>query len=197
MDDHGLWPLFMIIAFILEITTVLVMFSVESSTLLAKSWTIPDTVTWCQPQSIPTWLPYFGLTILLFETTLSFFALLRTYQRFRDTGDLPMTSKNLFSLLLRDSNMYYLGIVIVYAVNVTYWITDMIRYMDVTAGPAVVLPSVLGSHLMLNVRLAYYGSLESPPTNFESQYLNMPNVSTATESVELVDCSHRASVLPL
>lgn len=70
------------------------------------------TLSRCRILYLPSWILYFAVVILIFEAGLSFLAMFKTYERFRDTGTISFSPDNLVDLLLRDSNFYYLGSVL-------------------------------------------------------------------------------------
>jgi len=174
----------MVTAFILEIITVTILLVMASVELTAMPEAVYETLTWCKPMDLPPWLIYFGVAVLIFETILSLLALFKTYQRVREVGSFPFTPTDLLDLLLRDSNLYYVGILTVYSVNVSLWSNHMEIHLDLAAGFTVAIPAVLASRIMLNVRLAHYGSRMLSVLSPSDVSIDMPEFN-GHESIEL------------
>ncbi|KAJ7152723.1 hypothetical protein C8R43DRAFT_950723 [Mycena crocata] len=117
----------------------------------------------CKITDVPPWLWVFWVAVTSFELLLCILAIYKGYERLPVLGHSPHRQV-LQDILVRDSVLYYLGIQIVYIVNLIFWIKDTVKHksnpqesifsvlMSTQKALTVALPSVLGSRLMINVR---------------------------------------------
>ncbi|KAJ7351383.1 hypothetical protein DFH08DRAFT_957700 [Mycena albidolilacea] len=140
-------------AFAVEILAVIGMFGVGSNHIEAVAEAVGNMVR-CKATVVPSWLWLLWIPATSFELLLCVLAVYKGYQRFRTIGH-----QVLHDILVRDSVMYYLAIQCVYIYNLIYWVNDAKTSLEVLTALAIALPSVMGSRLMINVRLALI-----PPT---------------------------------
>ncbi|KAJ7910846.1 hypothetical protein B0H13DRAFT_2011099 [Mycena leptocephala] len=159
-------------AFAVEILAVIGMFGVGSNHIEAVAEAVGNIVR-CKATVIPSWLWLLWIPATSFELLLCVLAVYKGYQRFRTIGH-----QVLHDILVRDSVMYYLAIQCVYICNLIYWVNDAKTSLEVLTALAIALPSVMGSRLMINVRLALI-----PPTTLPSSSeislgeMSLPNSS--------------------
>ncbi|KAJ6527425.1 hypothetical protein B0H19DRAFT_1275233 [Mycena capillaripes] len=135
-------------AFAVEILAVIGMFAVGSNHIEAVAEAVGNMVR-CKATVVPSWLWLLWIPATSFELLLCVLAVYKGYQRFRSIGH-----QVLHDILVRDSIIYYLAIQCVYILNLIYWVNDARTSLEVLTALAIAPPSVMGSRLMINVRLA-------------------------------------------
>jgi len=69
---------------------------------------------------------------------------------------LHIVGRTLVTVILRDSVMYFAAIVATDLLCTVVWLKRSAVLFQTIVGPGLAVPSVLGSHLLLNLRGAYY-----------------------------------------
>ncbi|TDL13958.1 hypothetical protein BD410DRAFT_306564 [Rickenella mellea] len=87
-----------------------------------------------------------------FELILIGMLVVRAYSIYRDAMRRESMCAGLASVLSRDSITYFVVILAVYVVNSMIWTFASPQYFQLGVGFGIVLPCVLGSRLLLNLR---------------------------------------------
>ncbi|KAG8836182.1 hypothetical protein FRC17_009525 [Serendipita sp. 399] len=119
----------------------------------------------CVPFNIPSyffafWLPPLGYEFIVFVLAAS-----KGYQTMRlvfNQFTFKTTGSRLIEVMIRDSLWYFLLIFVCDMVCSLIWLKGPDSLLQAVAGFGLVIPSVAGSHLLLNLRDAYY----RPTTTF-------------------------------
>jgi len=122
------------------------------SKITVRSHLIPG-FPFCTPLSFPTYLYAFWIPILAFESLLCGMALFRGFQAFRYRQSVFHAGRQLVTLLLRDSIVYYLVVFVTYLVTLLLWSTSQPGLIEIPVGFAVAMSCIMGNRLILNVRL--------------------------------------------
>ncbi|KAH7914575.1 hypothetical protein BJ138DRAFT_1143751 [Hygrophoropsis aurantiaca] len=113
--------------------------------------------------TLPSYFAAYWIPILAFESTLLILMLVKGWQNFRQqnvTVMSGMTVESLGNLLVRDSIINFIVINATYLTNavVWYWGPELSTLIEAAAPWGVVLPPLMASKLLLNLRDAFYRS---------------------------------------
>ncbi|KAH7906089.1 hypothetical protein BJ138DRAFT_672799 [Hygrophoropsis aurantiaca] len=106
------------------------------------------------PYSAACWIP-----VLAFEITLLALMLVKGWQNFRRenvTAVSGMTGKSLANLTVRDSMTYFVIINAAYVATAAVWYRKPPALMEAMTSWIIVLPPLMASKLLLNLRDAFY-----------------------------------------
>ncbi|KAH7905584.1 hypothetical protein BJ138DRAFT_1164485 [Hygrophoropsis aurantiaca] len=111
--------------------------------------------------------PYFAacwIPVLAFEITLLALMLVKGWQNFRRqnvTAVSGMTGKSLANLIVRDSMTYFVIINAAYVATATVWYRKPPIVMETATPWIIILPPLMASRLLLNLRDALYRGRQS------------------------------------
>jgi len=109
-------------------------------------------LNFCMPFDVPRYLYAYWIPIITFESLLCGMAILRGVKAFRQHQSSFASGKQLITILLRDSVIYFLIIFFTYLVNLLLWATGLFGLIEVPVGFTMAMSCVMGSRLVLNVR---------------------------------------------
>jgi hypothetical protein len=110
-----------------------------------------EDVSNCRALNVPSWLWSFWVVFLVFECLLCYLAVSKVYERIQPQS--PYARGSLRNVLLRDSALYYIScvllfadlrvsmsqlrnrIVVIYSINLFFWIRDLVEIILVTSIP--------------------------------------------------------------
>jgi len=125
-------------------------------TVLAKikatAFTLTPNLIICAASHIPHHFFAFWIPMLAFETLLCGLALYRGYETFQSSGSRFRTGRQLVSILIRDSILYFLVMFATYLTNLLVWIVASQNLLEIPVGFSVALSCVMGNRIVLNVR---------------------------------------------
>jgi len=113
---------------------------------------------------MPSYFAAYWIPILAFETTLFILTLLKGWQNFRKeriSTRSGMSGRSLINLLVRDSIIYFFIIDVVYLANAVIWYWAPPTLIEASSCFGIVLPSMMASKLLLNLRDVYYNSKQT------------------------------------
>jgi len=103
----------------------------------------------CAPTNIPEWCWAYWIPTVVFESTLFLLALYKTVQE--ANGSMTRPSR-LMVVLLRDSVMYFGGVMIWSLANFVAWYVDPLALYGMFVGCHICFQSILGCRMLLNIR---------------------------------------------
>ncbi|KAH7925395.1 hypothetical protein BV22DRAFT_1034071 [Leucogyrophana mollusca] len=109
--------------------------------------------------TLPPYFAAYWLPILAFEITLLALMLIKGWHNFRQqnvTVVSGMTGQRLGNLLVRDSIIYFVVINAAYIANAVVWYWEPSTLVEAASAYGVLLPPLMASKLLLNLRDAFY-----------------------------------------
>ncbi|KAF5350759.1 hypothetical protein D9758_010346 [Tetrapyrgos nigripes] len=169
---------FLIATFLLQVVGVVIIFTigalVESETLMIEMVQGHNSDnTRCKVVHVPNLMCFFWVTLACHECLLGALVISKGVQHAKQLSYSGSFRKlrggeGLHEILIRDSVVYYVGIILIYTINLILWIQEITDAFDLATSLAVVYPSLMGSHLMFNIRRVHQkslmGSLVSSPS---------------------------------
>ncbi|KAG8839540.1 hypothetical protein FRC18_010319 [Serendipita sp. 400] len=145
----------------------------------------------CVPFNIPPYFFAFWLPPLGYEFVVFVLAASKGYQTLRlafKQFEFKTTGSRLIEVMIRDSLWYFLIIFICDMVCSLIWLKGPDSLLQAVAGFGLVIPSVAGSHLLLNLRDAYYNQTASLLTNtITNNNQRTTNVTIGGTNVKFLD----------
>jgi len=143
----------------------------------------------CAPLNIPTWCWVYWLPSVIFESILFLLALWKTILEARVKAS---RASPLMHVLLRDSVIYFGGIVIWSILNLGAWYINPLPLYGLFVGCHIGFQSILGARLLLNIRetaavtSAYVASEDVPTIKFQPGHHKTLSVSTTSTTSTMV-----------
>ncbi|KAF8885361.1 major facilitator superfamily-domain-containing protein [Infundibulicybe gibba] len=142
----------MIVSFVLASATSATVMGKVLFGITAVAHPLPG-VTFCTPIGVPHWFYAFWIPMLASECLLCGLALVRGFCTFRESGGSVFTSgKDLISILIRDSVLYFLVIFATYFTNMLIWIFARQTLLEIPIGFSVAMSCVLANRVVFNIR---------------------------------------------
>lgn len=158
---------------------------------------------WCVPLKHPQGLFLLWVIALVFESLLGVLAIgkgckrLRLSARFpwrasasKQRSGAPRASRRLYDVLLRDSVVYFVAVGGIYIANLVLWSVLPVQALDMLTPYAIALPSVLGTHMMINVRNAHYKPLRHSLLSPSDLSLHIPETDAPEEQESVTVSGH-------
>ncbi|KIM38010.1 hypothetical protein M413DRAFT_448053 [Hebeloma cylindrosporum] len=141
----------MLTSFVLCSTlSAFVMGSVLTS-ITASAYPVPGG-KFCVPKGVSTHFYAFWIPMLSFETLLCTLAVIRAIQMYQPSRSVFHSGRQLVSVLVRDSLMYFLVIFATYLTCLLVWTLAPVNLLGVPIGFSVAMSCVLANRVVLNVR---------------------------------------------
>ncbi|KAF8157218.1 hypothetical protein B0H34DRAFT_712762 [Crassisporium funariophilum] len=121
------------------------------SSITASAFKIPGGM-FCVPSGVSQSFYMFWIPMLAFEFLLCTLALVRGFQTLRSDGSLFRSGRQLVSILIRDSVLYFLVICATYVTCLLVWIIAPTSLLEVPIGFSIAMSCVLANRVVLNVR---------------------------------------------
>ncbi|THU96217.1 hypothetical protein K435DRAFT_778670 [Dendrothele bispora CBS 962.96] len=169
---------FLVLTFVLQVSLIFLVLIITGADVgTEKGHLVVEVVkgqssinTRCMVVSVPPWIWAFGLTMAGYEGLLGVLVIYKGFRHAKHTRYYlsHFKGEGLHEILIRDSIIYDFGIILIYAVNLFLWIEELNDAFDLATSLAIVYPSLIGSHLMFNIRRVHHkpsmNSLASSPS---------------------------------
>jgi len=156
----------LLFTFAAEVVTIIVIFILGATRGSAVA-DFAGNQSRCKVVNVVGWMWAFWVTLFGYECFLCTLAISKAYERAISSSSEETTPifscSGLHNILIRDSVIYYVGICMIYVVNLAFWIKAMPETFDLATSLAVVYPSLIGCRLMINIRRVYYKPLSQIP----------------------------------
>ncbi|KDR86024.1 hypothetical protein GALMADRAFT_235216 [Galerina marginata CBS 339.88] len=106
----------------------------------------------CVSPLIPPHFYIFWIPMLSFELLLCSLAVIRAYESYHASGNPVFNGHRLFSILIRDSLVYFFAIGVTYLTCLVVWILEPNILLEAPIGFSLAISCTLGSRMILNLR---------------------------------------------
>ncbi|KDQ55918.1 hypothetical protein JAAARDRAFT_36689 [Jaapia argillacea MUCL 33604] len=156
MYNRATWVVaFMVTCFVVEVAAITTFLVYEFSDMQVTVEPAPG-VRFCTITSVPTFIFGIWIAFMAFEFVLFSLALYKSAIRLRNVPQ-GWSGVNLLDVLLRDSILYFFVTFAAYCTNAIVWFALPPGWIEITEAFGLSLTCIMGTHLLLNLRGAYYG----------------------------------------
>ncbi|KDR86026.1 hypothetical protein GALMADRAFT_235231 [Galerina marginata CBS 339.88] len=106
----------------------------------------------CVSPLIPPHFYIFWIPMLAFEFLLCSLAVIRAYESYSASSNPVFSGQRLFTILIRDSLVYFFAIGITYLTCLVVWILEQNILLEAPIGFSLAISCTLGSRMILNLR---------------------------------------------